>query len=148
MSEVSQGGFLITKIHNMGARIFSKKLKEYDIEIGPGQGRIIFALWQEDEIPISELARKTALGKSTLTDLLDRLSEAGLVIRTHHPTDRRVTLIRLTDAAREMQSKYEMVSKEMTNLFYSGFTQNEVDELERYLMKLLSNLLDVENSSN
>lgn len=148
MNEVSQGGFLITKIHNLGARIFSKSLKNHEIEIGPGQGRIIFTLWQEDKIPINELAKKTALGKSTLTDLLDRLSEAGLVIRTHHPTDRRVTLIKLTDVARKMQSKYELVSKEMTSLFYSGFTQNEIDELEGYLKRLLSNLQAVESSSN
>jgi hypothetical protein len=53
MSHQKQGGFLISKIHNLSARIFSKKLKEYEIEIGPGQGRIIFALWQEDGIPIS-----------------------------------------------------------------------------------------------
>ena len=97
MKEIDQGGFLITKIHHLGARIFSKKLKEHDIEIGPGQGRVIFALWQDDEVPINELVKKTALGKSTLTDLLDRLTEAGLVVRVNHPTDRRVTLVKLTD---------------------------------------------------
>jgi len=147
MSEVNQGGFLITKIHHLGARIFSKKLKEHDIEIGPGQGRIIFALWQEDEIPINKLAKRTALGKSTLTDLVDRLTEAGLVMRAHHPTDRRVTLVRLTDDAREMQLKYESVSKEMANLFYKEFSQEEIDSLDGYLKRLLSNLLDAESNS-
>lgn len=142
MSDVDQGGFLITKIHHLSARIFSKKLKEYEIEIGPGQGRIFFALWQEDGIPINELAKRTALGKSTLTDLLDRLCEAGLVMRIHHPTDRRVTLVKLTDNAREMQLKYESVSKEMTDLFYKEFSQEEIDRLDGYLKRLLANLID------
>ncbi len=145
MNEVNQGGFLISKIHHLGARIFSKKLKEHHIEIGPGQGRIIFALWQEDEIPIRKLAKRTALGKSTLTVLLDRLVEAGFVERHHHPTDRRVTLIKLTEDAKNMQLKYEMVSKEMSDLFYKEFAQKEIDHLDGYLKRLLSNLLDAEN---
>ena len=144
MIQQKQGGFLITKIHHLGARIFSKKLKEYGIEIGPGQGRIIFALWHEDGIPISELAKRTSLGKSTLTDLLDRLVDAGLLVRENHSSDRRVTLIRLTDSARKMQDKYEQVSKEMTDLFYQEFTSDEIDNFEAYLHRLLANLEDVD----
>lgn len=144
MIQQKQGGFLITKIHHLGGRIFSKKLKKYGIEIGPGQGRIIFALWHEDGIPISELAKRTALGKSTLTDLLDRLVDAGLLVRENHSSDRRVTLIRLTDSARKMQDKYEQVSKEMTDLFYQEFTSDEIDNFEAYLHRLLANLEDVD----
>ena len=144
MIQQKQGGFLITKIHHLGGRIFSKKLKEYGIEIGPGQGRIIFALWHEDGIPISELAKRTALGKSTLTDLLDRLVDAGLLVRENHSSDRRVTLIRLTDSARKMQDKYEQVSKEMTDLFYQEFASDEIVNFEAYLHRLLANLEDVD----
>ncbi len=140
MSEQRQGGFLIAKIHHLSARVFSMKLKEYDIEIGPGQGRVIFSLWQEDGIPISELAKRTALGKSTLTDLIDRLEDIGLVMRENHPSDRRVTLVWLTDTAKNMHDKYNRVSREMTDLFYEGFSSDEIDELETYLQRLLTNL--------
>ncbi|MFW9851061.1 MAG: MarR family winged helix-turn-helix transcriptional regulator [Candidatus Thorarchaeota archaeon] len=144
MSQQKQGGFLITKIHHLSARVFSKKLKEYGIDIGPGQGRIIFSLWKEDGIPISELARRTSLGKSTLTDLVDRLVETGHVKRENHPSDRRITLIQLTDSAKEMHTKYTQVSKEMTDLFYRGFSSVEIDNLESSLQRLLSNLEDVD----
>ncbi|MHA1906875.1 MAG: MarR family winged helix-turn-helix transcriptional regulator [Candidatus Thorarchaeota archaeon] len=145
MNQQKQGGFLITKIHHLGARVFSKKLKEHGIEIGPGQGRVIFSLWQEDGIPISELAKRTALGKSTLTDLIDRLMESDFVRREPHPSDRRVTLIHLTDSAREIQDRYNLVSKEMTDLFYRGFLVNEIDDLETYLQRLLTNLEDTDS---
>ena len=97
-------------------------------------------------IPISELAKRTALGKSTLTDLLDRLVDAGLLLRENHSSDRRVTLIRLTDSARKMQDKYEQVSEEMTDLFYQEFTSDEIDNFEVYLHRLLSNLEDIDSS--
>ncbi|MHA2424795.1 MAG: MarR family winged helix-turn-helix transcriptional regulator [Candidatus Thorarchaeota archaeon] len=145
MSHQKQGGFLISKIHNLSARIFSKKLKEYEIEIGPGQGRIIFALWQEDGIPISELAKRTSLGKSTLTDLIDRLVDSGLVVREDHPSDRRVTLIRLTESARDLNDKYNQVSDDMTHLFYQGFTPEDIEILETYLGRLLTNLEDADS---
>ncbi|MHA2240550.1 MAG: hypothetical protein ACXACE_02995 [Candidatus Thorarchaeota archaeon] len=42
MSKIREGGFLISKIHHLSGRIFAKMLREHDIEISPGQGRIIF----------------------------------------------------------------------------------------------------------
>ncbi len=140
MKSISEGGFLITKIHHLSGRIFSKKLQENEIDIGPGQGRVVFSLWQEDAVPISDLVERTALGKSTLTDSLDRLEEAGLVLRVQHPTDRRSVLIHLTEKAQKMQEKYNKVSEEMTAVFYKGFTQEEVGQFERYLKRLLANL--------
>ena len=70
---------MISKIHQISGRIFSKKLKDYKIEINPGQGRILFALWEKDGISIQELAQRTSLGKSTLTSMLNRLEKAGYI---------------------------------------------------------------------
>ena len=142
MKSISEGGFLITKIHHLSSKIFSKKLEEYGIEIGPGLGRVIFALWQEDGIAISDLSDRTSLGKSTLTDSLDRLADANLVTREKHPTDRRSVLIHLTEKARNLHDKYIKVSMEMTDLFYAGFSQGEIKIFEGYLKRLLSNLSD------
>ncbi|MFW9918109.1 MAG: MarR family winged helix-turn-helix transcriptional regulator [Candidatus Thorarchaeota archaeon] len=144
MKPESEGGFLITKIHHLSGRIFSKKLQEHEIEIGAGQGRVIFALWQEDGVPISDLAQRTSLGKSTLTDLLDRLENVGLVARLQNPMDRRSLLIVLTEKAKEMQEEYVKVSREMTHLFYEGFTSQEIETFEGYLRRLLVNLESID----
>lgn len=61
MKRQRQGGFLITKIHQLAGRIFARKLREYHIKINPAQGRIMFVLWQNDGISINELAQKTKL---------------------------------------------------------------------------------------
>ena len=44
------GGFLVTKIKQLGDRIFEKILSEKNIDAFNGaQGRILYVLWQEVE---------------------------------------------------------------------------------------------------
>jgi len=136
-----QGGFLIAKIHQVSGRIFAKILKKAGIsEINPAQGRILFALWNKDEIPITELARKTLLSKSTLTSMLDRLEKTGFIIRIPSKKDRRTILIKRTEKDKRLESIYVQVSDEMTNLFYKGFTSEEIDTFEEHLKRILANL--------
>ncbi|HAF71191.1 MAG: Transcriptional regulator, MarR family [Acetothermia bacterium 64_32] len=113
-------------------------LKDYGVEISPAQGRVMFALWQEDRVPIHELARKTSLKKSTLTNLLDRLEEAGYLRRVRSQDDRREVLVV------RWQDTYVRVSEEMTRLFYAGFSEQEIDQFEGYLGRILANLAAVE----
>ncbi|MGG1314147.1 MULTISPECIES: MarR family winged helix-turn-helix transcriptional regulator [Cohnella] len=141
MTKLRQGGFLISKIHQLSGRIFSRKLKDYNInDINPAQGRILFVLWQKDNIPIQELAKRTALGKSTLTRMLDKLEETGHLVRIFPSNDRRKVLIQLTEKNNKMKTVYEQVSVEMTKLFYEGFQDSEIDEFEKYLERIFNNL--------
>lgn len=136
----SQGGFLLSKVHQLMGRVFNRLLKEHDIEFNSAQGRILFVLWETDSIPITQLAQTTKLSKSTLTSMLDRLEEAGHLRREPSPKDRRVTLITLTERNRLLRDRYDRVSKEMTELFYEGFTTDEVTAFEDYLRRVLENL--------
>jgi DNA-binding MarR family transcriptional regulator len=135
------GGFLITQIHHLGRRVFTELLKQHEIEIGPGQGRILFALWQKDGVPINDLVERTLLRKSTLSELLDSLEKAGYVRREQSEEDRRKILIKLTERTHKLQRVYIKLSVEMTKIFYNGFTEDEVDEFEAYLQRVLSNLI-------
>ena len=135
-----KGGFLISKIHHLAGRIFAKKLQEHQIEINPAQGRIMFVLWEKDGIAINELAKRTSLAKSTLTSMLDRLEEAGHVVREPSDVDRRKILIKRTEKDRAWQKTYVQVSKEMSELFYAGFSASEIDAFEAYLSRILDKL--------
>jgi len=140
MKTLRQGGFLIAKIHQTGGRIFSRLLRETNIEINPPQGRILFVLWQNDGIPIQELAKQTSLGKSTLTSMLDRLEETGLIVRIRSTEDRRQIRIFRTEKDKSFQNEYERISREMAEIFYQGFNEKELDRFEKNLQKILGNL--------
>ena len=46
---VTNGGFLVTKIKQLGDRIFEKVLAEKNIDAFNGpQGRILYVLWQQE----------------------------------------------------------------------------------------------------
>ena len=137
----TQGGYLISRIHRMGGRLFDRLLSEADIDAFNGaQGRILYVLWQEDGVSISEIAQRTGLANTTLTSMIDRLEEAELIRREAVPGDRRRQRIVLTEKARALKNDYERISQRMNDLYYVGFTEEEYAQLEGYLLRILSNL--------
>ncbi len=74
-------------------------------------------------IIIVELSRRTALAKTTLTSMIDRMEASGILVRSYDKSDRRQTRIILTDKAKALNGKYEEVSEEMIRLFYKDFTE-------------------------
>lgn len=140
----TNGGFLISKIKQIQGRVFEKLLANHGIsEFNGAQGRILFVLWEKDHITISELSKKTGLAKTTLTSMLDRLEEAGHIQRIYDSSDRRAVRINLTEKALSMREKYNGVSEEMNEIFYKGFTENEILDFENYLGKILENLTNI-----
>ena len=139
-----QGGFLIARIHQLGGRVFARKLRSHGIDINPAQGRILYVLWQGGRMPIQEVARRTSLGKSTLTSMLDRLEQSGYVRRAPSREDRRVIHIELTEENRKLHRLHERVSAEMTDEFYRGFSGREIDGFEANLRRVLDNLKAME----
>jgi len=140
MSEQRQGGFLIAKIHRIGGRIFARMLRDRGLEIDPAHGRVLFLLWQEGSMAINELAKRVSLGKSTLTNTIDRLEAAGQIVRVRSVEDRRKILIELTPKNQALHRLYEDVSAEMARLFYRGFSNEEAARFDAYLARVLANL--------
>ena len=72
--------------------------------------------------------------------MLDRMEQSGLIRRSPSPTDRRAFLIHLTDKARSLRQDYDRISQQMNELYYLGFTEDEIRQLEGYLTRILNNL--------
>ena len=143
----SRTGFLISQIKQVQARIFQRLLQECGVEEFNGpQGHILYVLWQKDEVPIVELSQKTALAKNTLTAMLGRMEEQGLIERKTAESDKRQSLIVLTGKARDLQGKYDEVSQKMNEIFYKDFTEKEVEKIDGFLDRILQNLEQSERS--
>lgn len=137
----TKGGFLISRIKQTGTRIFDRMLAESGIDAFNGaQGRILYVLWQNEDISISKLSAQTSLANTTLTSMLDRMEASGLIVRKPDPKDRRSTLIALTDKAKALQGDYEQISRRMSERYYIGFTESEITQFEAYLQRVLANL--------
>lgn len=143
MSDIG-GGFLISQIKQIQGRVFERLLSEAGIdEFNGAQGRILYVLWQKDDLPIAELAKKTGLAKNTLTAMLDRMETVGHIRRIPDARDRRQIRICLTEQARGLQDRYDEVSDRMTELFYRDFTEDEIKNFEGMLNRILNNLEEI-----
>ncbi|MCR5769725.1 MAG: radical SAM mobile pair system MarR family transcriptional regulator [Butyrivibrio sp.] len=137
----TNGGFLITKVKQLNDRIFEKILAKKNVDAFNGpQGRILYVLWQEDGVPIKTISEKSGLAITSLTTMLERMEKNGLIGRRQDESDKRKTLLFLTDRARNLKNDYDSVSDEMGNIFYEGFSQKEIREFESYLEKIIMNL--------
>ncbi len=132
---------MITQIKQIGGRVFDKILQKENIkEFNGAQGKILYVLWQHDHISIIELSRLTGLANTTLTSMLDRMEESGLLRRLPDPQDRRKNLIALTKKAEQLKESYDKVSLEMHEIYFKNFSPEEIMAFETYLRRVLENV--------
>lgn len=137
----TSGGFLISQIKAIQGRVFEKLLTEAGIsEFNGAQGRILYVLWQENNLPIVELSKRTGLAKTTLTSMLDRLEEKGFLSRLADKDNRRQIRIVLSERAISLEDKYQEVSGKMSEIFYQNFSDKEIKDFEENLNRIIKNL--------
>ena len=137
----TNGGFQISKIKQLGDRVFEKILTAQGIEAFNGaQGRILYVLWQEDGVPIKTIAERCGLAITSLTTMLERMEKSGLIIRQQDSGDKRKILIFLTDKAKALKEDYDAISDRMSAIFYQGFTEEEIRNFEEHLERIRLNL--------
>lgn len=139
-----QGGFLISKINKIGGRAFDKILMKKSVDAFNGaQGKILYVLWQGGKMTATEISQKSGLAKTTLTAMLSRMRDQGLVKIEENEKDRRSAVVSLTPLAAALKKDYDEVTKEIENIYYKGFSQEEIAQFENYLKRVLSNLEEI-----
>ncbi len=145
MVKKTRGGTLLSQVHQVCGRVWNKILRENDMaDLEGARGRVIFALWGKDGVPIKTLCEKTSLDKSTLTGIIDRLERDGYIERKPSETDKRSTLILLTGKEQEFANHVHKVSDQMNMIFYKGFTNEEITQFESMLERILVNCKEAE----
>ena len=71
------------------------------LELTFAQARALFILARK-ELTVSQLAKLLGVGNPTASILVQQLVERGLVTRTEHPSDRRHTIISLSQKGAEI----------------------------------------------
>jgi DNA-binding MarR family transcriptional regulator len=86
----------------------------------------------------SQLFRSLVLSSGTMTNRVDRLEAAGLVVRTPDPKDRRSVLVGLTPPGRELIEAAFASHLQNLRLLLRGLDHTERSTLRRLLRKLLT----------
>ena len=78
-----------------------------------------------------ELADVERVQPPTMTKIVGKLEERGLVARTPHPTDRRQVILAATEEGRAVYAQFEKARNEWLALQLAKLTEDERDTLER-----------------
>lgn len=145
MIKQTKGGTLLSQVHQVSDRVWGKILRKHNMDNLSGtRGRVIFALWSKNGVPIKTLCEKTCLDKSTLTGMLNRMERDGYILRKRDDADKRSALIYLTGKEQDFLSQVEEVSDEINHIFYKGFSDEEIIQFENYMERILANCKDEE----
>lgn len=136
-----QGGFLVHKIKYLNTRLFNRLLQADARALFNGeQGKILSVLWDEGECTASDIADITGLANNTLSIMLKRMEENGLIISYDDSNDKRKRIYSVSALGREQQIVGNETSDALSDIFYDGFSDVEIKEFESYLKRILDNM--------
>ena len=142
------GGYHALQIRLLNGRIFQKLLsKEPDAQYRSEQGKILTVLWQKEDgrATATDIALASGLANNTLTSMIKKLEDQGLVTVKPCTQDKRRKFVSLTELGWTQKEIGDRVSKELGEIFYQGFSNQEIREFEAYQERIISNLKAKEN---
>ncbi|WP_392508122.1 MarR family winged helix-turn-helix transcriptional regulator [Naumannella halotolerans] len=89
-----------------------------------------------DELRLSRLADRLRIAPRSATEVVDALEDKGLVRRLPSQTDRRATVVELTDAGRELA--VQMRQGQVVTDFFAGLSEQEAEQLRKLLIKVIT----------
>jgi DNA-binding MarR family transcriptional regulator len=114
---------------------FARLFAAYDLS-GP-QLNVLRILRGEggDGLPSQEIGERMVSRMPDVTRLVDRLERSGLVERLRTTTDRRVVLVRITDAGRALLARLDQPVLDLHKELLGHLTPAELAELNRLLAR-------------
>ena len=85
------------------------------------------------------LCKNISYDPGAMTRMIDRLEQKGLVRRNPNPDDRRATNLEITTAGRALYPQLLAAKEAVQAQFLRGFSEQEVQGLERMLNRVLEN---------
>ena len=130
-------GFQITRLR---AALFAA----VDREVAPwgisaAQGTILIYIAHGRGNRAADIARDYSYDTGSMTRMIDRLVNKGLLRRVRDAADRRSVLLELTARGAKLTGELPAVAAKTLNDLLRGFSRPELDQLKGYLGRMLAN---------
>lgn len=102
---------------------------------------VMLVLWEQDELPVNDIAKRLHLETNTVTPLLQRMEKAGILTRTKGKKDARQMIVSLTRKGKELQEKLACVPSTVGNaVMCNSFNPQTAPEIFRMLDEIIAKL--------
>lgn len=123
--------FLLTKAQQAVHQLFKAELAPHGVT--PGQYAVLKCLWDENGQTAKQLADRLSLDGSTMTGLLDRMEQKGLIEKQPDPKDRRALQVVLTDKGRQLEAPLTGAIAEANRKVMRGLDEAQGEALKQLL---------------
>ncbi|MDQ0379524.1 MarR family winged helix-turn-helix transcriptional regulator [Amycolatopsis thermophila] len=110
-------------------------LKPHGLTFARYEALVLLSFARRGALPMRVMGERLQLHPTSVTNIVDRLEKDGLVKRVPHPTDRRTTLVEITD---DGHARLEDATKAVTDIDFGlvGLTPKQTEQLSDLLTKV------------
>lgn len=130
--------YWVARLHAMYGREMEKKLKLVNMDVA--RWRVAMLLRVHPELSISQIADH-AIGKlPTITKIVYRMQDEGLVTIRPSEKDGRVSVVRLTEQGHRNVAEVIETTQNLFKRLFRGISESQISRLNSTLEKMLENL--------
>jgi DNA-binding MarR family transcriptional regulator len=104
------------------------------------QVNVLCRLFEQDGMTQSEIADKLSVQGATITGMLQRMEEAGLITRRRDPDDNRLVRVYLTDSGRNQERAIGEQALRVEQAVFEGLSDQERAALRHMMKRMLHNM--------
>ncbi|MCI1883104.1 MAG: MarR family transcriptional regulator [Sporolactobacillus sp.] len=132
---------LMARIHEKINKRLINALKEDGInDLAPSHADILAALFKKDRVTMAAVAKLIHRDKSTVTQLIKKLSQKGYVTIRPNPLDRRSNLVCLTNRGKTLEAIFQKISEQLYQIVYAHLRPDEIGQFKRLIRMIDHNL--------
>lgn len=122
------------------SRLITQSYRPYLDELGITypQYLVLLVIWEKDGQPVNDIAKTLGLNTNTITPLLKRMEEEGLVTRRKGEKDARQVIVTLTEKGRAMEEGAKDIPLKMGEKYTCSLKEDMHPQL---LVKTLDDLI-------
>jgi DNA-binding MarR family transcriptional regulator len=131
-------GHLARRFQQIAVAVFHAEVEAAGHDLTPVQYAALTTVRTHPAIDQATLAGLIAYDRTTITGVVDRLVQKGLLVRHANSRDRRVRELQITDEGERVLGGIEPAVEAAQRIMLRGLTAEEADQLLRLLRKAIA----------
>lgn len=133
---------IISILYRYNQRFFSRKLAEHSLPLEVGQVPTLIQVYRYPGITQEGISANAGIDKGTVAHVAKQLEKAGMVERQTDAVDRRINHIFATDKGMECKDRIFEIIRELHQVLYRDFREDEVQAAMSMLERMKNNMKD------
>jgi len=125
----------IMRVQQILQATVDERLKPHGLSFARYEALVLLSFSQRGSLPMRMMGERLQLHPTSITNIVDRLESDGLARRLPHPSDRRTTLVELTEAGRDRLTG-ATAAVTGADFGFVGLDEPELDQLSVLLTKV------------